>query len=55
MGGPQRQPRPGTGDYLHDDLVMSAALCAVLDTLPWSAGGAGLIHRPDPLLKEKGY
>ncbi len=47
--------RGGGGDYLHDDLVMSAALSAVLEGVPWSAGGSGIIHRPDPLLAEKGY
>ena len=48
---------PASGDYIHDDLVMSAALAAVLDreAVPWSAGGSGLIHQPDPLLAEKGY
>jgi len=64
MPGPQRQLKwsvpngardPVTGDYLHDDLIMSAALTAVLDPLPWSAGGAGLINFPDPLLREKGF
>jgi hypothetical protein len=46
---------PVSGAYLHDDLIMSAALCAVLDSLPWSAGGAGLVHQKDPLLAEKGF
>ncbi len=64
LPGPQKQLKwsvpdgardPVTGDYLHDDLIMSAALTAVLDPLPWSAGGAGLIHFPDPLLAETGY
>jgi hypothetical protein len=39
----------------HDDLLMSAALCAVLDTVTWSTGGSGLIQGRDPLLEEKGY
>jgi hypothetical protein len=47
--------RPGGRPYLHDDLVMSAALCAVLEAVPWSTGGSGMVHRPDPLLAEKGY
>ena len=37
----------GGGDFLHDDFIMSAALTAVLDTLPWATGGAGLIHQAD--------
>jgi hypothetical protein len=44
---------PNTGAYLHDDLVMSAALVTILDTLPWRVGGSGLIQGRDPLLDEK--
>ena len=37
-------------DLVHDDLVMSAALVAVLDEQPWSAPGQTLvIQAPDPI------
>jgi hypothetical protein len=39
-----------TGELVHDDLVISAALCAELDDLEWSVGGEALIVRGrDPL------
>jgi len=38
-----------TGYLIHDDLLISAALCAALDELPWSSGGAGFLPAPDPL------
>jgi len=39
-----------TGDLVHDDLVISAALCAELDAQEWSIGGAALvIMGRDPL------
>jgi hypothetical protein len=39
-----------TGLPLHDDLLVSAALCAVLDTQPWPTGAAfSIVPRPDPL------
>ena len=34
---------PASGDLVHDDLVISAALCAALDEQPWSIGGPTLI------------
>ncbi len=38
------------GEYIHDDLVLSAALCAVLDGLEWAISGPALIvQKPDPL------
>ncbi len=38
------------GDLLHDDLLLSAALCAVLDGQRWYTGrGALVAPRPDPL------
>jgi hypothetical protein len=38
------------GEVLHDDLLLSAALCAVLDGQNWYSGGGALIApRPDPL------
>jgi hypothetical protein len=39
-----------TGDLLHDDLILSAALCAVLDEQEWYAGGAAVMVRAsDPI------
>jgi hypothetical protein len=48
---------PATGDLVHDDLVMSAALVAELDTLEWAAPGeALLVSLPDPLAEyDKGF
>jgi hypothetical protein len=34
----------------HDDLLISAALCAVLDQQPWpTTGPSTVVHRPDEL------
>ncbi len=39
-----------TGLPLHDDLLISAALCAVLDAQPWPTGsGVSIVPRADPL------
>jgi hypothetical protein len=39
-----------TGELIHDDLVISAALCAELDDQEWSVGGPALVVRGrDPL------
>ena len=39
-----------SGELIHDDLVLSAALCAVLDEQEWSIGGPPLVIRGrDPL------
>jgi len=41
---------PTTGDYLHDDLVISAALCSVLDSQIFPTGkGALVLQGRDPL------
>jgi len=50
-GVPAGTRDPATGDLVHDDTVLSAALVAVLDELPWAADtGAGTIIRTaDPL------
>ena len=41
---------PQTGEKIHDDLVLSAALASVLDGLEWSAGGPAVVaRRVDPL------
>jgi hypothetical protein len=40
-----------TGELVHDDWVLSAALCAVLDGFSWSAGGPALVVRAEDPLK----
>ena len=35
--------RNTSGEYVHDDLILSAALCAVLDGEVWSVGGEALV------------
>lgn len=51
-----RAARHGSG-LLHDDLLMSAALCAVLDELTWHSSGATLlVPARDPLAElDKGF
>jgi len=44
-----------TGEYLHDDLLISAALCAELDKQSWSVGGSVILQGRDPLEDEKGF
>ena len=47
-----------TGDQVHDDALISAALCAVLDDQEWAIIGAPVvISKPDPLLEidEEGF
>jgi hypothetical protein len=49
VGEAQRDQQ--TGELLHNDLLISAALCAVLDGLEWSLGEArsAVIEAEDPL------
>jgi hypothetical protein len=57
-GVPDGQRDPETGSLLHDDLLLSAALCARLDTQPWPAGTAPVvIPARDPLddMDREGY
>ena len=49
-GVPDGTRDPASGEPVHDDLVISAALSAVLDGLEWSMGGpAMIIPGEDPL------
>ena len=49
-GVPEGARNPEDGALVHDDLLISAALCAVLDKVDWSvSGSATLIQREDPL------
>ena len=42
--------RNSSGEYVHDDLIISAALCSVLDKEQWSVGGEMLVVKGmDPL------
>jgi hypothetical protein len=38
-----------SGELLHDDLLISAALCAELDKQQWGVAESGVIHSIDPL------
>jgi hypothetical protein len=59
LPGPQKRVRwgvpdgrrdPATGDLVHDDLLISAALCAVLDKQKWLVSSPTyIIEAPDPL------
>ena len=40
---------PATGELLHDDLVISAALCAALEEMPWGVAKSEIIQPSDPL------
>ncbi len=42
-GVPDGTRDPANGELVHDDLLISAALAAVLDEQEWSAGGAALV------------
>jgi hypothetical protein len=43
---------PGTGDLMHDDLIISAAFCAVLDEVATSAEAKSAIIQPKDALSE---
>lgn len=51
-GVPEKARDPASGERIHDDLLVSAALCWVLDDLPWAAVsgvGTAVRYAPDPL------
>lgn len=51
-GVPDGSRDPASGEILHDDLVISAALCAELDRQPWggfSSAQPGIVRAKDPL------
>jgi hypothetical protein len=50
-GVPDGVSDPTTGHAIHDDLLISASMCALLDGMKWSAGSAvgGYIQGRDPL------
>jgi hypothetical protein len=48
--------RTDTGQYLHDDLILSASLCAILDRLRWSVHTEHQnIEQFDPLLRKQEF
>ncbi len=54
---PETARDPASGDLLHDDLLMAAALCSRLDALDWRAAGGrtGVIPAGDPLAGKVEY
>ena len=40
---------PATGEIIHDDLVISAALCALLDEMVWGHTVSAIVAAEDPL------
>jgi hypothetical protein len=44
--------RNTAGEYVHDDLILSAALCAVLDGEVWSVGGEAQVAKGVDLIRE---
>lgn len=53
---PDGTRNPATGELVHDDLVLSAALCGVLDDQEWSVSGPALVvRRSDPLKEMDSY
>lgn len=38
-----------TGEPLHDDIVISAALCSAFDDCKWGTAESGVINAIDPL------
>lgn len=40
---------PATGELLHDDLVVSAAMCALLDDEEWGTAESFIIPTHDPI------
>lgn len=58
-GVPEHARDPITGDLLHDDLLLAAALCSRLDDVDWPpaahAEGAGIIQARDPLEGQDGF
>ncbi|NMC34793.1 MAG: hypothetical protein GYA36_20410 [Veillonellaceae bacterium] len=49
---PDGTRNPATGELVHDDLVLSAALCGVLDDQEWTISGPALVVRRSDPLKE---
>ncbi len=52
-GVPEGSRDPATGEPVHDDLLISAALCAALDEQPWGLAHSAIVQAADPL-RERG-
>jgi hypothetical protein len=48
-GVPDGARDPASGELLHDDLLISAALCSTLDGCTWGIGLSQVIQGIDPL------
>ncbi len=48
-GMPDGRRDPQSGALIHDDLLVSAALCSVLDHQEWGQAVSAIIHSRDPL------
>jgi len=48
-GVPDGTRDESTGDLIHDDLIISAAFCALLDDCEWGRADSTIIGAPDPL------
>lgn len=48
-GVPDALRAPSSGELVHDDLLISAALCAVLDEMPWGIAESAVVTAADPL------
>jgi hypothetical protein len=48
-GVPDGRRDPATGETIHNDLLVSAALCAVLDRFTWGLAESAVVRPPDPL------
>ncbi|MEA3440605.1 MAG: hypothetical protein U9R58_10015 [Chloroflexota bacterium] len=48
-GVPDGTSDPASGDLIHDDLVISAAMCALLDDREWGRAESVIVEATDPL------
>ena len=48
-GVPDGTRDESSGEHLHDDLVISAALCALLDGKEWGRADSAIVYAEDPL------
>ncbi len=58
LGVPDGTRDPQTGELVHDDLLISAALCTALEEVKWTgtvSGPALVVRASDPLEEMKGF
>jgi hypothetical protein len=48
-GVPDGTRDPATGELVHDDLLISAALCSVMDDKEWGVARSDIVNSVDPL------